>query len=136
VLAALGALFDKVEVLDHDSPGMMGFGHGEDLGDGRPQMAVPGGGTEPGQLQRDSYWRPQWVAVGVQGRHRQVPDVEVDRDDRAIAELVEGGHRLGVKGPGGVDVPAVAGRLIGDVVADSTVGGLGGHVTAPVGPAH
>jgi hypothetical protein len=63
-----------------------------------------------------------------------VPDVEVDGDDRAIAELVQGGHRLGVKGPGGVDVPTVAARLIGDVVADSTVGGLGGDVTAPVRP--
>jgi hypothetical protein len=39
-----------------------------------------------------------------------------------------------VKGPGGVDVPTVAARLIGDVVAHSTVGGLGGDVVALVGP--
>jgi hypothetical protein len=134
VLAALGALFNKVEVLDHDSPAVVLFGDGEDLGDGRPQMAVPSGCTEPGKLKGDGDRRPERVAVAVQCRHRQVPGVEVHGDDRAIAELFKGGHCSGMTAPGGVEVPAAIAWSMSDVVAYGTVGGLGCDVLAPVRP--
>jgi hypothetical protein len=134
VLPSLGALFDKVEVLDHDSPGTVLLGDGQDLGDGRPKVPVTSGGAKPSKLKGDGDRRPQRVAVTVQGRNGQVPDIEVDRDDRAIAELLESGHGLGVSAPGGVEVPTAIAWSISDVVAHGTIGGLGGDVVAPVRP--
>src|SRR5215218_2963348 len=59
--------------------------------------------------------------------------VYVDRQHWVFPELVHrwGRGRRGL--PGRVQVPALAIRLIADVVADCPSGGLGGHLVAPVG---
>ena len=50
--ASLGAGRGEVEVLDHDGPGAVLPRGGDEGADGGPQPPVPGGGGQPGQVQR------------------------------------------------------------------------------------
>jgi hypothetical protein len=59
--------------------------------------------------------------------------VQVDRHHRLAAELLELDRRLREGLPGGVQIPAVLARVVGDVVADRAGASLGGDLLAPVG---
>jgi hypothetical protein len=62
--------------------------------------------------------------------------VQVDRHHRLAADLLELDRRLREGLPGGVQIPAVLARVVGDVVAHRAGASLGGDLVASVGKAH
>jgi hypothetical protein len=135
-LAALGAGVGEVEVLDHDRPRAVVFRGGDQAADRVPEPAVPRGGGQPGQVQRHRERGAGHVAVRGHDRDRQVPDIDVDRDNRMVPELLQRRDRAGGGLPARVDVPAAGRGAERDVVPDGAGGGLGGDLVTPVGELH
>ena len=131
--ASFGAGFGEVEVLDDDGAGAAGLRGGDQGADGGAQVPVAGGGRQPGQVQADGGRGAEDVAVRRDDGGGEVAVVDVDRHHRACPQLVQG--RRGGRGglPGRVEVPAAAGRVVADVVADRAAGRLGGDLIAAVG---
>ena len=131
--ASFGAGFGEVEVLDGDGAGAAGLGGSDQGADGGAQVSVAGGGRQPGQGKGDGGRDAQDIAVRRDNGHSQVTVVDVDRYYRVCLQLSQG--RRGGRGglPRGVEVPAAAGRVMADVVADRAAGGLGGDLVAAVG---
>jgi hypothetical protein len=131
--ASFGAGLVEVEVLDDDGAGATGFRGGDQGADGGAQVPVAGGRRQPGQAEGNGGRDAQDVAVRRDDRGGEMTVVDVDSYYRAAPQVVQG--RRGGRGglPRGVDVPAVAGRVVGDVVADGAAVGLGGDLVAAVG---
>ena len=89
MLAALCALLGEVEVLDHDRREVVGRGQAHQLGDGRPQPPIAGGGSQAGQFEGDRDRAAHWVARRIDHHGSEVPSVDIDGQHRVPAQLVE-----------------------------------------------
>lgn len=89
VLPALGALLEEVEVFDHDCACVVRGSKSENLRDGAANPPVPGSGSKPTHDQRDRHRHPKGVATGVKHGHRQVSDVQINRNDGTTAQVLE-----------------------------------------------
>src|SRR5260370_274347 len=99
---------------------------------GRLRVVLPQG-RQPGQGKGNGGRGAQDVAVWRDDGGGEVTVVDVDSHHRVGPQLIQG-RREGRGGrPRRVDVPAAAGRVTADVVADRAAGGLGGDLVAAVG---
>ena len=131
--ASFGAGLGKVEILDDDRVGAVFFGGGNESGDGGSQPPVPGRCRLPGQVQANDRRGAEDVAVRRDDGGGEVADVDVDGHHGMPAELVQGRDVRRGHPPRGRDIPAAAGRIAGDVIADRAAGRLRGDLIAPVG---
>jgi hypothetical protein len=113
LLSSFGAGFVEAEVVDEGCSCVVVSGDGDDLVDRISDPGIAGGARQTGEDERESDRNADWVPVTVEDCDRQVADVRIDTGDRASPQLVEGGDRLSIETPGGVDVPAVLGRVVG-----------------------
>ena len=136
-LAAFGAGVGEVQVFDRDGPRPVFPRGGDEGADGAAEPPVPGGGGQPGQVQRHRERHAHDVPVRRHDRDREVPGVDVDRQHRIRPQLIRRRDRAGSSAlPRRVEVPAPGRRVDRDVIADGTGGGLGGDLIAPVGELH
>ncbi len=133
-LAALGAGLGEVEVLDHDRPRAVLPGGGDQAADRGPQPPVPGGGGQPGQVQRHRERDAEHVPVRRDDGDGEVAGVDVDRHHRvraAVPPATGRGRAATFHDPSRYQRPEAGSQR--DVVADRAGGGLGGDLVAPVG---
>ena len=136
-LAALGPRVGEVQVFDRDGPRPVLPRGGDEGADGAAEPPVPGGGGQPGQVQRHRERHAHDVPVRRHDRDREVPGVDVDRQHRIRPQLTQSRGRAGSSAlPRRVEVPAPGFGVDRDVIADGTGGGLGGDLIAPVGELH
>ncbi|MFF0219056.1 hypothetical protein [Streptomyces vinaceus] len=123
-LAAGGAGVVEAEVLDRDACAVVGAGDTQELGDLGPQASVSLGGGA-GQVEGDGDRLAGRVAVRVEDVGGEVVGVQVDTEQTpaGLAELLRRGEFGRLRTPGRVEVPAVAGRVGDEVVADGLVRG-------------
>jgi hypothetical protein len=131
--ASFGAGFGEVEVLDDDGAGAAGLRGGDQGADRSAQTPVAGGGRQPGQAEGNGSRGTENVAVRRDDRGGEVTVVDVDSHHRVGPQLAQGRDGRRDPLPGRVQIPATAGRVAADVVADGAAGGLGGDLIAAVG---
>jgi hypothetical protein len=132
VLSSLRAGLAEVEVFDRHGPRPGRLRGGNQGGDGGADASVAGRRGKVGKLQRDGERRPCDVAVRGDRGDREVPGVQVHRHDGSRCQVAQGRHGPRRGPPRRVGVPAPPHRVVGDVVAHSPGGGLGGDLVAPV----
>jgi len=123
--AAGRAGIGEVEVLHHHRRTAVMVGVIEQRGDRRPDPAIPTGCGQTRRLDGNRERRPDRVPRPVDQAAGEVIGVQIDPQHRSDTQLLDRRRDGDVVGPGGVQIPAVLGRVVADVVA---------HRSAPPDP--
>ena len=117
VFAPVVALGSKIEVLDHDGTSAMVHGKRQHIGNCSPNAAISRRCRQSVERERNRLRRTDRVSSRIEHCRLKMSVVQVDREHLFSAQLVEIVHPW-LEFPRRIEIPAVLGRVEGDVVAD------------------